>query len=185
MGVFADKISGDAYINSALVSGAIINSSYVNGVYSFDVAAGSSVGNNYMSGLLSGNCSYEDLTGLITNYGFNAFEAAFQSTIKLGNGIVLGDDAFTNSNNITLEIGNFSHPFSPTFAISSTNSTFKFKGTIGSTVGDDNTFPATLGLVGSNNTFYSIIANQTSNSGGVEGDLAFLISNGATISFTL
>lgn len=181
-GVFTDKASGDAYINSKLVSGTLLNSSFSGGLYSFETSAGAEVGADYMQSLLTSGTSYEDLTPLITTYGNNAFEDANISSVKLGNGVTFGDNAFLNANTSTIEVGNFIANGSHTFGAGSANNTFRFKGTIGV----DGTMNAQLSFDLVGQTLQTIVANQTSGpSGTVEGDLADLIAGGATVQFIL
>lgn len=184
-GVFADKAAGDTYINSKLLSGTLTNSSFQNGLYTFETSAGAEVDNGFMSSLLASGDTYEDLTGLITTYGNNAFAAADGSTIKLGNGIEFVDEPFNSIQNSTIELGNFdvlNNLSNNSFGVNSSNNTWRFKGTIGSTSGDDLIFERnTLAT----QTIETIVANQTSNGGNVEGDLDYLINYGAVVSFSL
>ena len=180
-GVFADKAAGDAYINSKLISGSITNSSFQGGLYTFETSAGAEVGADFMGSLLASGDTYEDLTGLITDYGDGAFNTSNSATIKLANGLIFANDAFRDVQNSTIEVGNFNANNTQAFGTGSSSSTWKFKGTIGSTTGLNSIFSPDL--IGQ--TIQSTVANQTSNAGGVEGDLADLISSGATVSFVL
>lgn len=134
------------------------------------------------SSLLTSGTSFEDLTGLISNYGANAFAGSNTSTIKIGNGLTLGSDAFNAAQNSIIEIGNFITTGTHTLGANSLNSTWRFRGTIGI----DATMNSQLSFDLIGQTIETIVANQTSHPlGGVEGDLADLIFSGATVSFTL
>lgn len=150
-------------------------------MYSFETSAGAEVGADYMQNMLSNGDSYEDLTALITTYGNNAFNGSYGCTINIGNGLTFGDNAFITANNSTIEVGNFTASTSLTFGVGTANSTWRFKGTIGANTSLNSIFSGDI--IGQ--TIETIVANQTSNAGGVEGDLADLIASGATVSFNL
>lgn len=165
-----------------MVSGTLLNSSFVGGVYSFETSAGAEVGVDYFDNMIGTGDVYEDTTSLITTYGNNAFKNNGQCTIKLGNGLNFGDNAFIGVTNSIIEVGNFIANGSHTFGAGTSNNTFRFKGTIGV----DGTMNAQLSFDLVGQTLQTIVANQTSGpSGTVEGDLADLIAGGATVQFIL
>lgn len=184
MGVFFDKASGDAYVSSKLISGTLLNSSFNNGLYTFETTANAQVDSFYMASMFAVGTYYEDLNGLITTYGANAFDGCTNGNIKLGNGAIFGGNAFSATQNSTIEIGNFRATNNNTFGISASNNTFNLKGTIGITT--NNNFIFNLDLAGNGNIINTILANQTSGAGSnIEGDLLYLLTSGGTVNFTL
>lgn len=189
--VFSSKTEGDTYIDNALITtgGLILNSSFNSniGLYTFEVAPGTSVGEQYFYSNLnkSTNTLYEDSLGLITTYGNLAFNNALNTTIKLGDNLYFGEGSFQNVQNSNIEIGSFDASTSGVLFGSNiaNGNEFNFKGSIGSTTSNDGIFSSDMGYTDSviNTTSF----NQTSNSGSVEGDINFLISLGMVVNFNL
>lgn len=133
--------------------------------------------------------SYEDLTGLISVYGNHCFGNNSGITVKISNGSItgfgglgLGSQPFENISNSVIEIGSFYGFSNNGFAIGSSSSTWRFRGAIGAGTVNSNIF--SLDLVPQ--IIETTVANQTSGPvGTVEGDIQYLITNGATVAFIL
>lgn len=136
-----------------------------------------------MGSMLLNGTTYEDLNGLITTYGQNAFAGSIDTIIKLGNGLTFGPAPFNGCSNSTIELMDFITNPTNTFGTANNNTIFNLKGNIGATNGDDQIF--STDLASTPNTINVKSTMMTINGGNVEGDVAQLMSWGATVNFTL
>jgi hypothetical protein len=130
--------------------------------------------------------SYIDIDGLVTDLADNVFRETTKIKELNFKGIVTLNGKFVDRNsqiqlvylkNCTSILGQFYNDFYPSkkvFYIPSVT-------TLGATSGDNQVFYNALTSVGC--TIYANPSLQTSNGGGVEGDLALAISNGATVRY--
>ena len=175
-GLYSDLNTAISYIQS-YTSATITDTDLISDVFRFTVPVGSdfSLATNFLNGV-SANISDPD--GLITKFNAGAFNG------NTGNNL-LGNCTFGTS--FTLASGNNTvgnilmvMPFA-SFANSYTG-IMNIRGNIGTTEANNyvNFFTNAGGA-----TINALTSKQTSNAGGIEGDLALAQSNGATVNFVL
>jgi hypothetical protein len=175
-GLYSDLSSATSYIQS-YTNAIITDTDLVNDVFRFTVPANSdfSLTVNFLNGV---GASISDPDGLITKFSAGAFNG------NTGNNL-LGNCTFGTS--FTLASGNntvgnilMNSPFA--YFANTFTGTFNIKGNIGTTEGSNYVnFFANAGAA----TINALISKQTSNAGGIEGDLALAQSHGATVNFIL
>ena len=175
---FTDLATASAYIRT-FTSATITDESFSNGTFWFTVPNGSSFTTGAVGFLYDSYADFYDELGLITTYGDNAFSGH-------GN-IVIGDATFGNNcfdscitgikklKNILLS--NTSNYFADGSAIYSPR--FEIYGNIGTTEGANyaNFFSTNSAVI------WALKAKETSNAGGIEGDLLTAQTNGAKLFF--
>lgn len=175
-GLYSDLNTAISYIQS-YTSATITDTDLISDVFRFTVPVGSdfSLATNFLNGV-SANISDPD--GLITKFNAGAFNG------NTGNNL-LGNCTFGTS--FTLASGNNTvgnilmvMPFA-SFANTYTG-IMNIRGNIGTTEANNyvNFFTNAGGA-----TINALTSKQTSNAGGIEGDLALAQSNGATVNFVL
>ena len=176
-GLYSDLASAIAYINT-FTGATVTDATLVGDVFKFTVPAGSdfSTAQNFLS---NGSANIQDPDGLIIKLGDKAFQ------LNTGNNLLVnvefGVGAFdraSGTNTITnILLTNSGDIFAKDYT-----GTMNILGNIGTTEGADY---ANFFDNGSSATINAKVAKQTSNGGGVEGDLDTAITNGATVNFTL
>lgn len=178
-GLYSNLSSALGYIGT--FTGATTTSeSLVGDVFKFTIPANTffSLNTNFLSGQ---NVSFEDPNGLVTKFGGAAF-AQNNATIVLGSVLFEGGAAFNaSSGNITINDIMLNDP-NDTFAPDFTG-TMNIYGDIGPTTGSDYINFFSGNILGS--IINTTTVNQTSNAGGLEGDLQSAVNNGASIYYTL
>jgi hypothetical protein len=194
-GLYTDLASAIAYIQG-FTSATITDASLSGDTFKFTVPAGSdfSLVSDFMTNTTG---IFIDNLGLVVIFGKNAFGGSTGNNVlgncTFGNGSfanstgnnILGDCIFRESfigasgtNTITsiliMDLNDF-------FAQSYTG-TMNITGNIGTTEGND--YPNFF-LNASGATINVLASKQTSNSGGVEGDIALAQTNGANVNFNL
>jgi acetyltransferase-like isoleucine patch superfamily enzyme len=176
------------------------NNTFGNGCIFAQSDFGTSTGNNTFGndcefGLGFAGQSTGDFTiGENAIFANNAFDTKQSGDVTIGDGAIFGENAFNQLATGTVSIRDFGFNASILPLNNSTNMfqnvsnpvTLNLTGDIGSTDGDDF---GTSGFVNnssfSNITINALVSKETSNGGGIEGDLANLINNVATVNFIL
>jgi acetyltransferase-like isoleucine patch superfamily enzyme len=172
------------------------NNTFGNGCIFESDAFQSSTGNN----TFGNDCEFQyafaqGSTGNIVignnaTFGNHAFLAK-SGNVTIGNGAIFNDNPFFSYQSGTVSIGSFDYSSNFTglnemFAGVMNPVTLNLTGNIGSTDGDDFAGVAFISPGSNTNiTINALVAKETSNAGGIEGDLANLINNGFTVNFTL
>jgi hypothetical protein len=177
-GLYTDLASAIAYIQG-FTSATITDASLVGDTFKFTVPAGSdfSLSKGFLVAGLAVNI--QDPDGLITKFGTNAFIGNTENNLLRN--VEFGNDSFNYATgNNTIESILLSN-LSDSFAISYTG-TMNISGNIGTTEGNDypNFFPGASAA-----TINVLASKQTSNAGGVEGDILLAQNNGAQVNFVL
>lgn len=176
--MYSDVNSAVNYING-YTGATITGESLVGDVFKFTIPQ-----NTFFlasAGFLANvNVSFEDPNGLVTKMSSGSFSFN-NGTIILGS-VEFQDAAFTsNTGNVTLQnisLANANDTFAPDFT-----GTMNIYGDIGPTTGSDYINFFSGNILGS--IINTTTVNQTSNAGGLEGDLQSAVNNGASIYYTL